>query len=218
MQDISDSDRATALTAGIRKLGIKCLPWNDDCREWQARVERMRQLTLPAQPTPQANDWPSVSDDALLTKLDQWLTPWLNGISSIKALKQLDLYRALNAMLEYQQQALMDKWLPLRYTVPSGSKIRLRYARTGEPVLSVKLQELLGSAQHPTIANGQIVLKIEFLSPARRPIQVTTDLANFWGNSYAAVKKEMKGRYPKHDWPEDPLAATPTAFAKRRKK
>ena len=136
----------------------------------------------------------------------------------MKALKQLDLYRALEAMLDYRQQTLMNDWLPLRYTVPSGSKIRLRYAQTGEPVLSVKLQELLGCTQNPAIANGKIVLKIEFLSPARRPIQVTTDLVNFWSNSYAAVRKDMKGRYPKHDWPEDPLSATPTAFAKRRKK
>lgn len=214
MQNIGNSDKATALLAGIRKLGIGCLPWNEDCREWQARVMRMRKLS----PSVQDNDWPDVDDDALFKRLDEWLTPWLNGIGSMKALKQLDLYKPLNAMLDYHQQALMDEWLPLRYTVPSGSKIRLRYAQAGEPVLSVKLQELLGCAQNPSIANGQIVLKIEFLSPARRPIQVTTDLVNFWSNSYEAVKKEMKGRYPKHDWPDDPLTAVPTAYAKRRKK
>ena len=219
MQNISNNDKATALLAGIQKLGINSLPWTDDCREWQARVERMRNLSLSAQGnSAQGNDWPDVDDNALLNNLGEWLTPWLNGIGSIKALKQMDLYRALNTMLEYRQQALMDEWLPLRYTVPSGSKIRLRYAHVGEPVFSVKLQELLGCTQNPSIANGQIVLKIEFLSPARRPIQVTTDLVNFWSNSYAAVKKDMKGRYPKHDWPDDPLSATPTAYAKRRKK
>ncbi len=214
MQNISSSDKVTALLAGIKKLGISCLPWDEDCREWQARVVRMHALSPPLQNTA----WPDVDDDALLNHLDEWLSPWLNGIGSIKALKQLDLYKSLNAMLDYQQQSLMDEWLPLRYTVPSGSKIRLRYAQAGEPVLSVKLQELLGCTQNPSIANGQIVLKIEFLSPARRPIQVTTDLVNFWSNSYAAVKKDMKGRYPKHDWPEDPLTAAPTAYAKRRKK
>ena len=214
MQNVSNSDKATALVAGIRKQGLSCLPWNDDCREWQARVTRMSKLSV----SDHDSNWPDVSDDSLLTHLDEWLRPWLNGIGSMKALKQLDLYKALKAMLNYRQQTLMEDWLPLRYTVPSGSKIRLRYAQDGEPVLSVKLQELLGCAQHPSIANGQIILKIEFLSPARRPIQVTTDLVNFWGNSYAAVRKDMKGRYPKHDWPEDPLSATPTAYAKRRKK
>lgn len=219
IQNISNSDKATALIAGIKKLGIHCLPWNDDCREWQARVTRMSALSPDFQSNSSAtNEWPNVDDDALIQNLDEWLTPWLNGIGSIKALKQLDLYKALNAMLEYRQQALMDEWLPLRYTVPSGSKIRLRYAQAGEPVLSVKLQELLGCNQNPSIADGQIILKIEFLSPARRPIQVTTDLVNFWSNSYAAVKKEMKGRYPKHDWPENPLTAKPTAYAKRRNK
>ncbi len=214
MQHISNEDKATALLEGIRKLGINCLPWNDDCREWQARVKRMRNLS----PSGQSKEWPDVDDEALLNNLDEWLTTWLNGIGSIKALKQLDLYKTLDAMLDYHQQRLMNDWLPLRYTVPSGSKIRLRYVQAGEPVLSVKLQELLGCAQNPSIANGQIVLKIELLSPARRPIQVTTDLVTFWNNSYAAVKKDMKGRYPKHDWPDDPLSATPTAFAKRRKK
>ena len=214
MQNISNDVKVKALLAGIGKLGISCLPWNDDCREWQARVARMRKLS----PSGPGNDWPDVDDDALLIHLDEWLTPWLNGVGSMKALKQLDLYKALDAMLDYRQQTQMNDWLPLRYTVPSGSKIRLRYAQAGEPVLSVKLQELLGCTQNPVIANGKIVLKIEFLSPARRPIQVTTDLVNFWSNSYAAVRKDMKGRYPKHDWPEDPITATPTAFAKRRKK
>ncbi|MEE9335185.1 MAG: ATP-dependent helicase HrpB [Granulosicoccaceae bacterium] len=218
MQHINNGDKATALVAGIRQLGITCLPWNDDCREWQARVIRMRKLSPVQGNSMQDNDWPEVDDEALLNHLDEWLAPWLGGIGSIKALKQLNLYKSLNAMLDYRQQSLMDEWLPLRYTVPSGSKIRLRYTQAGEPVLSVKLQELLGCSHNPSIANGQIVLKIEFLSPARRPIQVTSDLASFWSNGYAAVKKDMKGRYPKHDWPEDPLAAAPTAYAKRRKK
>ncbi len=214
MQDISGADKSAALIAGIRKLGIHCLPWTDDCKEWQARVARMRKLVS----SEKQDDWPKVDDDTLLAQLDEWLTPWLNGIGSIRALKQLDLQQSLNSLLEYQQQKQMEAWLPLRYTVPSGSKIRLRYAQDGEPVLSVKLQELLGCTQHPTIANGQILLKVELLSPARRPIQVTTDLVSFWNSSYTAVKKEMKGRYPKHDWPEDPLSAIPTAFAKRRQR
>jgi len=120
-------------------------------------------------------------------------------------------------MLDYQQQVLLDDWLPKKYKVPSGSLIALSYLEPGNPVLSVRLQEMLGYAKNPSIAGGQIPLKVELLSPARRPVQVTEDLANFWTNSYPAVKKEMAGRYPKHVWPDDPLNAAPTTQAKRKK-
>ena len=242
MRQISNEDRATALIAGIRQQGIQCLPWNDECREWQSRVQRMSDMFCAEQSDAQSDaqssaqpenhssfvtnaydtspdyEWPRVDDDSLMNRLEDWLLPWLNGAGSMKALKQLDLHKALNAMLDYRHNVLLDEWLPKRYTVPSGSKVRLSYIQPGAPVLSVKLQEMFGCGENPTIANGRIVLKIEFLSPARRPIQLTTDLANFWSSSYAAVKKEMKGRYPKHDWPDDPLVAIPTAYAKRRKK
>jgi ATP-dependent helicase HrpB len=136
----------------------------------------------------------------------------------MKELQQMDLYTILNAMLDYQQQVLLDEWLPKRYKVPSGSQIRLNYAQPGNPVLSVRLQEMLGCAENPSVARGQILLKVELLSPARRPVQVTTDLANFWTNSYPAVKKDMAGRYPRHVWPDNPLEARPTAYAKRRRR
>jgi len=179
MQNIDNTHKATALIVGIRRLGLTCLPWNDECREWQARVIRMHALTT----NTSINEWPAVDD---------------------------------NAMLDYRQQVLLDEWLPKRYRVPSGSFISLSYLRAGNPVLSVRLQEMLGCADNPSIANGQIKLKVELLSPARRPVQVTTDLANFWSNSYPAVKKEMAGRYPKHVWPDDPLSAQPTTRTKRR--
>ncbi|MDB4223931.1 ATP-dependent helicase HrpB [Granulosicoccus sp.] len=214
LHDISNSDKANALLLGIRQLGIDCLPWSDDCREWQARVQRMGKLSLQGQ----EKSWPTVDDESLMTQLEEWLLPWLDGVGSIKALQHLDLHKNLNAMLDYRQQVLMDEWLPKRYTVPSGSQIRLSYVQPGNPVLSVRLQEMLGCAVNPSVARGQILLKIELLSPARRPVQVTTDLANFWTNSYPAVKKDMAGRYPKHLWPDDPLAAQPTAYAKRRKR
>lgn len=213
MQNISDSDKAKALAAGIRQRGASCLPWTDHCREWQARVQRMRKLAMQSKMT----EFPEVDDEALMDQLDQWLLPWLQGVGSMKALQQVDLYKALSARLNYQQQVMMDEWLPLRYCVPSGSQIRLDYSQPGNPVLSVRLQEMLGSAENPTIARGQIPLKVELLSPARRPVQVTEDLANFWTNSYPAVKKDMAGRYPKHVWPDDPLAAQPTSRAKPRK-
>lgn len=212
MRNIKDSDKAKALVAGIRQRGLDCLPWTDDCREWQARVQRMPELSVPTD----VGEWPAVDDEALIDRLDSWLIHWLQGMGSMKALQQLDLYKALTAMLDYPQQALIDEWLPKRYAVPSGSLIRLRYAVSGNPILSVRLQEMLGYAENPTVAGGQVRLKVELLSPARRPVQVTEDLANFWSNSYPAVKKEMAGRYPKHVWPDDPLAAQPTSKTKRR--
>ncbi len=212
LHDVSTNDKAKALLAGIRKLGVNCLPWNEDCREWQARAIRMRELAIQGQ----ERSWPAVDDTALINELEQWLLPWLDGVGSIRALQRLDLYKALNAMLDYRQQVLMDEWLPRRYTVPSGTSIRLSYIQPGNPVLSVRLQEMLGCTENPSVARGQIPLKVELLSPAQRPVQVTTDLANFWTNSYPAVKKEMSGRYPKHSWPDDPLAAQPTTRTRRQ--
>lgn len=214
MSNISDADKACGLLDGIKQQGLTCLPWTDESREWQARVLRMRKLAVQGVET----DWPDVSNEALGLSLDSWLLPFLLGKGSMKALQQLDLLSILKSMLDYQQLTLLDEWLPRRYTVPSGSSIQLSYTTPGNPVLSVKLQEMLGCNHNPSIANGQIVLKVELLSPARRPVQITEDLANFWINSYPAVKKDMAGRYPKHVWPDDPLLAQATARAKPRKK
>ena len=211
--DLTDDERAQALLEGIRKRGIGCLPWTSECREWQARVQLMTGLS-----GSETSNWPSVDDASLADTFDSWLLVWLSGISSLKALAQLDLMNILKAMLDYQQQQALDAMLPQRYKVPSGSKIQLRYADEESPVLSVKLQEMFGCVDNPSVANGEILLKVELLSPARRPVQVTKDLVNFWTNSYPAVKKDMAGRYPKHDWPQDPLAAEPTAYAKGRRK
>ena len=211
--DLTDDERAQALLEGIRKRGIGCLPWTSECREWQARVQLMTGLS-----GSETSNWPSVDDASLADTFDSWLLVWLNGISSLKALAQLDLMNILKAMLDYQQQQALDAMLPQRYKVPSGSKIQLRYADEESPVLSVKLQEMFGCVDNPSVANGEVLLKVELLSPARRPVQVTKDLVNFWTNSYPAVKKDMAGRYPKHDWPQDPLAAEPTAYAKSRRK
>ena len=211
LHDIPSEDRATGLLKGIRRLGLSCLPWDAPCREWQARVERMRALSLDGEEPA----WPAVDDDALMASLDDWLLPWLSGVGSIKALRQLNLQQALNAMLDYRQQRRLDEWLPTRYTVPSGSRIALSYLQPGPPVLSVRLQEMLGCAENPAVAKGRIPLKVELLSPARRPVQITTDLKNFWTNSYPAVRKDMAGRYPKHVWPDDPVNAQPTTRTRR---
>lgn len=209
--DLSREEKAQALLVGIRKRGIDCLPWNKECLEWQARVQLASKLNTSANQM-----WPKVDDTSLADTLEDWLLVWLDGMSSLKALAQLNLLSILEAMLDYSQRQTLDSMLPVRYSVPSGSKIQLRYAGEESPVLSVKLQEMFGCRENPAVANGQVLLKVELLSPARRPVQVTKDLVNFWTNSYPEVKKEMSGRYPKHDWPDDPLAAIPTAYAKRR--
>ena len=215
LHDISDGDRAAGLLTGIRRLGLSCLPWDSACREWQARVMRMGALTADDQEPASPTAFPDVADDALMATLEDWLLPWLDGVGSKKAVQQLNLHQALSAMLDYRQQQRLDEWLPTRYTVPSGSRIPLSYLQPGAPVLSVRLQEMLGCAENPAVANGRIPLKVELLSPARRPVQITTDLKNFWANSYPAVKKEMAGRYPKHVWPDDPANAQPTTRTRR---
>ena len=211
--EVTTQEKSQALLFGIRKRGIDCLPWTKECREWQARVGLMANLK-----SEQNENWPKVDDESLSNTLEDWLLVWLDGKSTMKALSQLDLIAILKAMLDYQQQQKLQSMLPVRYAVPSGSKVQLRYADEDDPVLSVKLQEMFGCVENPAVANGQVLLKVELLSPARRPVQLTKDLVNFWTNSYPAVKKDMAGRYPKHDWPDDPLSAKPTAYAKPRKK
>ena len=216
--DVNPDEKARALLAGIRRRGIECLPWTEACRDWQARVQLLARLAPSELEHQGAPAWPKLDDASLSASLESWLLVWLHGLGSLKAVAQLDLLSILRATLDYQQQQALETQAPERYQVPSGSKIKLRYADGDIPVLSVKLQEMFGCIENPAIANGQLVLKVELLSPARRPVQLTTDLVNFWTNSYPAVKKDLAGRYPKHDWPTDPLSATPTAYAKTRRK
>lgn len=213
IQKVSDEHRVAALLSGIGQAGVDSLPWTDDCRQWQARVQRMRSLLDETE----AGNWPVVTDQALFDTRDTWLAPWLTGMATMKALQQLDLYQALNAMLNYQQQSKLSEWLPQRYQVPSGSRIKVSYTEPGNPLLSVRLQEMLGCCENPSIAKGRLPLKVALLSPAMRPVQLTEDIVNFWSTSYAAVKTDMKGRYPKHDWPDDPLNASPTTRTRRKR-
>lgn len=210
--DISVELRAATLIEGIKKLGLESLSWSDEAREWQARVERLRVLEG------DDTDFPAVNDKSLISDLESWLLPYLDTVNSLKELKKLDLSSILRAMLDYPQQQRLDAQLPQKYKVPSGALHKIRYNEDGNPVLAVKLQEMFGCRDNPSVANGRITLKVELLSPARRPVQVTEDLANFWHNSYTLVKKDLAGRYPKHPWPEDPLNAEATARAKPRKK
>ncbi len=209
LHSIDDNERVGALLDGIRSAGIVCLPWTDECRQWQARVTRMHDLS--------DHHWPEVDDESLMNELARWLSPYLQGLSTLASLQKLDLHQILRSLLDYQQQLQLEEWLPVRYRVPSGSNIRLSYVDPGNPWLQVRLQEMFGCAENPAVACGRLPLKVLLLSPAGRVVQVTEDLANFWTNSYPAVKKDMAGRYPKHNWPQDPLSAVASARVRPRK-
>lgn len=199
-----------ALLSGIRGLGLAALPWNDKARELQARLQSMRLWQ------PEA-DWPDVSDGCLLESLDQWLPPYLTGMRSAEHLKKLDLFAILSALLDWRLQSRLDREAPTHLTVPSGSKVRLRYTPGEPPVLAVRLQEMFGLADTPKICNNTVPVLLHLLSPAQRPMQITQDLRGFWEGAYHEVKKELRGRYPKHHWPDDPRQAQPTSRIKPRK-
>jgi ATP-dependent helicase HrpB len=199
-----------AMLEGLCDLGLQALPWSDGARQWQARVLSLRAWR------PQ-DGWPDVSDAALAATMADWLGPYLDGITRRDHLARLDLPAILNSMLDYPQQQRLAQLAPTHLQVPSGSRVALEYAADGAPpVLAVKLQELFGLTQTPAVDDGRRPVMLHLLSPARRPIQVTQDLAGFWQRTYAEVKKELKGRYPRHPWPDDPMAAPPTARTVRR--
>lgn len=200
---------AAAMAEGIARLGIGCLPWDKESRGLQARI------LFCARHHPE-EDWPVVDDRQILADLS-WLSPYLDNITRAEQLRQLDLAAILNDLLPWRQRRLLDDLAPKDFLAPSGSRIAIDYPPEGQPVLAVRLQELFGLAETPTIAGGRVTLLLHLLSPARRPIQVTSDLPGFWRGSYQEVKKELKGRYPKHYWPDDPLAAEATRGVKRRK-
>jgi ATP-dependent helicase HrpB len=159
--------------------------------------------------------WPNLSDDRLLNELDHWLAPWLDGITSLKALGRLDMHKVLAALLDWQQTQLLDALAPEVYITPAGSKRRIAYAADKPPVLAVALQEMFGTETGPSIAAGQLNVVIHLLSPAGRPLQITQDLKHFWLHGYKEVRKEMRGRYTKHSWPEDPVSEKPHCGVKR---
>ncbi|MDR2876607.1 MAG: ATP-dependent helicase HrpB, partial [Chromatiales bacterium] len=198
-----------AMIAGIRRLGLDALPWTRTAREWQARVLSLR-AWLPEE------EWPDVSDAALLATLEDWLAPFLDGVTRRDHLARLDLAEILASRLDWQTAQRLEQIAPTHLTVPSGSRHRLEYTPGESPVLRVKLQEMFGRAETPRIAAGRVPVTLHLLSPAQRPIQVTQDLRGFWERTYAEVKKELKGRYPKHPWPDDPWGAAPTGRAKKR--
>jgi ATP-dependent helicase HrpB len=202
-----EEDLLKAFLSGIREAGLDVLPWDKVTETMRARVNFMHRT---------GEDLPELSDEWLLNNLEVWLAPWLKGMTRLEHLKRLELRNIILGMLTWKQQQALDKLAPTHITVPSGSRIPIDYLSGNKPVLAVRLQEMFGLEKTPAIANGKVPLLLHLLSPAGRPMQVTEDLAGFWANSYILVKKDLKGRYPKHYWPDDPLMAEPTRRARRR--
>jgi ATP-dependent helicase HrpB len=197
---------ARAMLTGVAELGLAALPWTPAAESLRARVAFLRQALPPAA----AAAWPDWSDAALTASLEDWLAPALGGITRRDHLARLDLAAILAARLEHGQRRSLETLAPTHLVVPSGSRVPIDYA-LDPPRIAVRLQEVFGLATTPAVADGRVRLAIELLSPARRPVQLTRDLESFWARGYAEVRKELKGRYPKHYWPDDPRVAEPTA-------
>lgn len=207
LQNADPETIRTCLLTGIKDNGIHCLGWQKKSRELQVRIETAHALD--------SEKWPNVSDEHLINDLS-WLAPYLDSMHSLKQVKKIDLHPILLSLLPWKNQQELEQLLPTHYLAPSGSRIKLKYS--GEAVvLAVRLQEMFGATETPSIYSGKLPILIHLLSPASRPVQVTKDLASFWKNTYPEVKKELAGRYPKHYWPDNPLIAQATARCKPRK-
>jgi ATP-dependent helicase HrpB len=206
---IAPSEEATHLLAqGMARLGIERLPWTKPLQQWRGRVMFLRRA--------EGGEWPDLSDAALAATALDWLAPALAGKTALSALAADEFMQALHGLLPWRLRRRLDAEAPTHFTAPSGSSVPIDYDGEEGPKLAIRVQELFGFDRHPTVAAGRVPLVLELLSPAQRPVQVTRDLPGFWRGSYAAVKAEMKGRYPRHPWPDDPLAAAPTRRAKPR--
>ena len=199
-----------SLMEGIRLNGFDGLPWREDAVSVRTRSEWLRSQGLAGK------HWPDLSEEHLMESLDQWLGPYLEGVTRRTDLERLDLGRIVRAMFSHTQLRDLDRLAPTHVTVPTGSRIPLDYSAGSQPVLAVRLQEMLGETETPTVAGGKVKILLHLLSPAHRPLAVTQDLRSFWKNAYPQVRKDMRGRYPKHPWPENPLEAAPTRRTKRR--
>jgi ATP-dependent helicase HrpB len=202
-------EAARVLAEGLAAQGLSRLPWSKAQKQWRDRVNFLRS-------NKGEEDWPDLSDEALSASVGQWLAPCIEGRSSLAAIQPDDLEQALRALLPWDLQRRLDIEAPTHFEAPTGSHIAIDYESEGAPVLAVRVQELYGLNQHPSLARGRAPLTLHLLSPAHRPIQITRDLPGFWRGSWAAVKSDMKGRYPRHLWPDDPANAAPTMRAKPR--
>ena len=211
IQNVSESLRVAAICRALKKEGRNLLEWDEDAVQWQHRI-------LSLQKWNGAADWPAADTDTLLQTADQWLAPYLGQVRKTEELKKIDLRQALHYSLTPQQQSELARLAPERLPVPSGSDIRIKYHANGDsPELAVRLQEMFGLAETPRVNGGKIPVVLHLLSPGFKPVQVTSDLSSFWNNAYFEVKKELKRRYPKHVWPDDPWTEPAISGARRRK-
>jgi ATP-dependent helicase HrpB len=206
-KDLGGDERQAAMVAGVRAMGLACLPWTKAGETLRQRVSLLRRVA--------GEPWPDWSDEALLSTLETWLGPFLGKASRRAHLADLDVHEALLLSLDWPQRKALDSLAPTHVEVPTGNRIALDYS-VDPPVLAVRLQEMFGCRDTPALAGGKVRVVLHLLSPARRPVQVTQDLAGFWRGTYKDVKRDLKGQYPRHVWPDDPLVAAPTARAKPR--
>jgi ATP-dependent helicase HrpB len=235
-----------ALMEGVRRAGLQTLAWTPELQEWRRRILFLRRLGQRDVSASRGrtgetwedaasrrrggwegekdqrdvlihtnSTWPDVSDERLGDTLEEWLGPYVGGMTTLERVQRMDLTTPLHALLSPSQQRELDRLAPTHLAVPSGSHIRVDYAEE-VPVLAVRLQEMFGCKDTPRLVHGTLPVMLHLLSPAKRPVQVTRDLASFWVNAYPEVRKELRGRYPKHHWPENPMTALPTAKTKMR--
>ena len=205
---MASEETARLLADGIAKLGVGRLPWSKAQIQLRDRVGFLRAAG--------EAEWPDLTDAALANTVAEWLAPFLAGKTKVSEIGADDLGAALDALLPWQLKRRLEEEAPTHFEAPTGNRHAIDYETTGAPALHIRVQELFGLTQHPSIAHGRLPLTLHLLSPAHRPIQITRDLPGFWKGSWAAVKSEMKGRYPRHSWPDDPASAAPTARAKPR--
>ena len=211
LTDPGGARTAQAFCQGIRELGLALLPWTRELENFRARVEFLRRFE------PEGSGWPDMSDDALLASLEDWLAPFLTGMTRRAHLKRLDLGSALKSLLPWDRQRDLEDAAPTHVDVPSGSRIPLDYTGGEVPGLAVRLQEMFGLAETPKLAHGRVPLVLHLLSPAHRPMQVTSDLASFWANTYRHVRSDLKGKHPKTLLAgQSAGSGAPTSRAKRR--
>jgi ATP-dependent helicase HrpB len=202
------AETARIFAEGLIAAGLDKLPWSKSAKQWRDRVMFLRKA--------EGESWPDLSDDGLTTTAADWLAPALYGKISLREFSAGDLSEALLALLPWELRARLEREAPTHFEAPTGTMLAIDYEAEQGPTIAVRLQELFGLNTHPAIARGKVPLVLELLSPAQRPVQVTRDLPGFWRGSYAAVRSDLRGRYPRHPWPEDPATALPTRRVKPR--
>jgi ATP-dependent helicase HrpB len=206
------AETARVLADGLVAAGLDKLPWSKPLQQWRDRVMFLRKAEREAS----QSSWPDLSDDALAAQREAWLMPALHDKTSLKEFSAGDLSDALMTLMPWELRARLEREAPTHFEAPTGTMLAIDYEAEQGPTIAVRLQELFGLNTHPSIAKGAVPLVLELLSPAHRPVQVTRDLPGFWRGSYAAVRSDLRGRYPRHPWPEDPASAMPTRRVKPR--